>query len=449
MPPKLRLFLSLFLLLLAFPVLAGAQDADARVKAMATTLRMRATPSPAGTVLAELAGGTPLTVLGRTLDNNWLKAQSDGVEGWVASGYVELSIPLDSLPVLTADGQTTAAQPEAVTAPTVSAPPDGVSASGVAFVQRGVVLRLRQAPSLTAPVLTELAGGTPLTVLGHSADGAWLNVRTDAGEGWVSLAYVTWVSAASPSTVGTAVNVRGVRAIAARGRALGSRYGVFAKIGDSITVSEYSADAIGRGLYTLGGYASLQRVIDTFANASFNSFTHVSAAAYGGWTTMLLLDPAYRDTAVCQELVSPLVCELERIKPSIALIQLGTNDMQYINADQFAANLTTIVDTCIERGVVPVLTTIPYREGFGEAVDAFNAAIRATAARYSIPLWDLKAALDNLPNRGLSGDGIHPSFPPAGYIDSANFASPEAMQAGYVVRNLTMLQTLSQVLAGF
>ena len=57
-----------------------------------------------------------------------------------------------------------------------------------------------------------------------------------------------------------------------------------------------------------------------------------------------------------------------------------------------------------------------------------------------------KHALDGLPNRGLSGDGVHPSWPPAGYADSANFANPEALQAGHVARNLKALEVLAHVL---
>lgn len=442
------------LILSVAPMMSTAQETNGQVKRMSTLLRLRETPSPTGAVIAELTGLTPLILVGRTIDNNWLKVQTtDGQSGWVASGYVEPFIRLTDLPIMTADGA--AVTTTTVTTPSESsqtqAPAQTVAAAGGAAVKSGISLRLRQDPSTAAPVLTELAGGTPVEIIGRTADGAWLNVNAAGQTGWVSALYVQSVSTSVgvAGTVGTAVNVRGVRAIYQRGQALGNNYGVFAKIGDSISVSEYSYDALGRGQYNLGGYAGLQRIINTFATPSFNSFTHGSAAAGGGWTTAIVLDPNFRNTAVCQAVVSPLECELDRIKPSIALIQLGTNDMQYLSPDQFAYNLTRIVDICIDRGVVPVLTTIPYRVGFDGSVDTFNAIIRDVAANRAVPLWDLKASLDNLPNRGLSGDGIHPSFPPGGYADSANFANGEALQAGYVTRNLTALQVLERVLGGF
>jgi len=444
-------FLVLWVLCMGVFPLTGvlnAQDSpNARVKSMATLLRMRETPSPLGVVILELVGGTPLTVLGRTLDDNWLNVKTaEGQAGWVASGYIEVLIALDSVAIMTADGGTVSTPatvtPDATAQPQITADP----ASGGVVVKNGITLRLREAANTTAVVITTLDSGTPLEIIGQTADGEWLNVTANGQTGWVSALYVESASAAG-GVISPQVNIQGVSVIYQRGRVLGNQYGVFAKIGDSMSVSEYSLDAIGRDQYSLGSYANLQQVINVFSTSSFNSFTHVSAAAGGGWTTAIVLDPAYRNTALCQNEISPLECELDRIKPSVALIQLGTNDVQYLSPDQFAFNLTRIVDICIDRGVVPVLTTIPYRVGFDGRVDVFNGIIGNLAASRNIPLWGLKASLDNLPNRGIGGDGIHPSFPPGGYADSANFANGEALQSGYTTRNLTALQVLAQVLS--
>jgi uncharacterized protein YraI len=450
----LLIVLSLLLLTVA-PMMSNAQDTNGQVKRMSTLLRLRETPSPTGAVINELIGLTPLILVGRTIDNNWLKVQTtDGQTGWVAAGYVDAFIALTSLPIMTADGSTVTTP--TVTTPTTAtdAPAQTVEAAGGAAVKRGITLRLRQEPSTTAAVLRDLAGGTPLEIIGRTADGIWLNVNATGQIGWVAALYVESVSTSVVGTVTTGntsptVTVRGVSAIYQRGKALGNNYGRFAKVGDSITVSEYSYDALGRGQYNLGAYAGLQRIINTFSTSSFNSFTHVSAAARGGWTTANVLDPASRNTALCQTEITPLECELDRIRPSIALIQFGTNDIVFVSPDQFAFNLNRIIDICIDRGVVPVLTTIPHREGYDGNVDTYSNIIRDVAANREIPLWDLRASLDNLPNRGLSGDGIHPSFPPGGYADSANFANSEALQAGYVTRNLTALQVLERVLGAF
>jgi hypothetical protein len=51
-------------------------------------------------ILTEVAPGTPLEVLGKSADQEWLKVRiPDGDEGWMFLLPVELNVPLDSLPV--------------------------------------------------------------------------------------------------------------------------------------------------------------------------------------------------------------------------------------------------------------------------------------------------------------------------------------------------------------
>ena len=87
---------------------------------------------------------------------------------------------------------------------------------------------------------------------------------------------------------------------------------------------------------------------------------------------------------------------------------------------------------------------LPPRADVNDNVIAYNATIRALANQYGIPLTDLYAALINLPNRGLSGDGIHLSEPPGGVAASVNFTA-DNLQYGATMRNLTALQILDTV----
>lgn len=462
-------FLGLILALMslfALTVVTAQDFNDAKVNDMASTLRLREAPSPLAATIVELKGNTPLKLVGRTADNRWLKVETqEGQTGWVSADFVRVFVPLANVPVLNeglsvpSTGTTTTTTPATPAAPV--ARPEGANAS---VIDMAFTLRLRATPSALGGVITELPGSTPLTAIGKSDNLEWLNVTTANGTtGWVSRRYVTLfvtldelpVTGAAGVSLGvtgttSAANVgtvRGVRDIYLRGQAAGNNRNAFTKVGDSMSVNVESYDAIGRGLAQLGGYASLQRVIEFFTTSGFNSFTHSSVAAGPGWTTTMVLDPAFLNSAVCKELESPLECELDRIKPSVALIQLGTNDLQYLNVDQFGYNMDRIVEIAIGRGVIPVIATIPYREGFGEKVDQFNAVIKEVASRRGVPLWDVKTVFDGLPNRGISADGIHPSLPPAGYADTANFANQEALRSGYTVRNLSALQILERVLA--
>jgi len=448
------------LLIAALPVLA--QQPDAQVNEMASTLRMREYPSPLASIITELKGLTPLKVLGRTADTRWMKVETfEGVAGWVSRDYIKVFIPLQSIPVL--DEQMPGTTPStSTTAPAVEQPAQPPAAgTNARVIDMAYTLRLRTGPSALDTVIAELGGLTPLNAIGKSDNGEWLNVTTlDGRGGWVAVDYVDLFVALSElpvtGTAGVSIgtttipgvsSVRSVRDIYLRGQALGNNRNAFTKVGDSITTNIESYDAIGRGIYNLGAYGNLGVVISHFTSGGFNSFLNQSVASGPGWTTTAALDPRFANPAICKSLVSPIECEYDRNKPAVAIIQLGTNDLQYIGTGEFADNLSRIVDISIEKGVIPVLTTIPYRDGYDAKVDEFNAAIKRLASSRGVPLMDLKTAFDGLGNRGLSGDGIHPSLPAGGYADTANFASGEALQAGYTVRNLLVLQTLERVLA--
>ena len=458
-------------LLLALAVFgAAAQDfTDARVNDMASTLRLREAPSPLAATIAELTGNTPLNVLARTSNSRWIKVQTpDNQVGWVSRDYVRVFVPLSGVPVEDTGVTDSAPETAAPAGPQTAAPvtaPDGATTNG-AVIDMAYTLRLRQSPSAIAAVITELAGNTPLNIIGRSNNSEWLNVTVGDLTGWVSARYVnvyvpvsglpvtgtaglsltTGSSGGSSAGVPSAGAIRGVREIYQRGQQMGNNPNAFTKVGDSISTNLESYDAIGRGIYNLGGFASLQTVIDRFGSGGFNSFLHVSAAAGPGWTTTIALDPAFRNPALCKAEESPLECELGRSKPSVAIIQLGTNDVQYLGAGQFGANLDKIVDIAVARGVIPVLTTIPYRTGYESQTEEFNSVIRSVASRRGVPLMDLKRAFDGLGNGGVSADGIHPSLPPGGYSDTANFGNNEALGSGYTTRNLLVLQTLERLL---
>jgi len=93
---------------------------------------------------------------------------------------------------------------------------------------------------------------------------------------------------------------------------------------------------------------------------------------------------------------------------------------------------------------VPVISTIPQRVGYEVQTSQYNAALRGLATENLVPLWDYAAALDLLQGGGLSADGVHPSVPPIGSVGAARF-TPESLQYGFTVRNLTALQALDAV----
>jgi lysophospholipase L1-like esterase len=132
------------------------------------------------------------------------------------------------------------------------------------------------------------------------------------------------------------------------------------------------------------------------------------------------------------------------VRPAIALIMIGTNDSGSGSPDVFAGNLRQIVQTTIDMGIVPVLSTIPPKNLGDEQnfrVDAYNAVIRQVAAQYDVPLWDYFSNMASAPNRGMHPDGLHPSQSPLG----SGILTAESLNYGYTIRNLNALQVLDAI----
>jgi LysM repeat protein len=369
---------------------------SAEVRVDGGGLRLRATPTLTGQVLGYLDALTRLNVVGRTADSTWLKVVTPtGQGGWVTTSWTDVYVALAKVPIvnveLAAPATAIVASAAAPTAPTNAAPTDAAA--------------------------TTVAGPPPAP----NPNGYNLVSGIDAH----------------------------ARQIFLQGQQMGNRANVFSKVGDSITVSPVFLSPIGNGYYNLRDYAALQPVIDFFAaqpaRGEANSFNNTSIAAKVGWRALAEMIPGTADPTLCQADEGPLACEYRLVKPSVALIMLGTNDVVSTSDDKFEADMRKVLDLTIARGIVPVLSTIPslFRTGLDGRAEQLNVIIVKLAREYDIPLWDYWSALQGLPNSGLGGDGVHPTAAPAGH-SSADF-TPENLQYGMVVRNLGALYALDDV----
>jgi hypothetical protein len=222
------------------------------------------------------------------------------------------------------------------------------------------------------------------------------------------------------------------------GERSGMRRGIFSKVGDSITANGIFLVPFGSGGYTLGEYGYLQAVIEFFSRDTAregNSFVHDSLAARTSWRAEHVLDPS-KARSPCDPGESPLACEFRIVRPAIAVIMLGTNDAMAETGD-YRETMRKIIVFSLNRGIIPILTTIPVLTG--KNVDPYNTAIRDLAVLWDIPLIDLSAALAYLPNHGLGPDGIHLSW-----VEPAVF-EPRYLKHGMTARNLLTLQALDAV----
>ncbi len=246
------------------------------------------------------------------------------------------------------------------------------------------------------------------------------------------------------------------------GVSAGKNPAVFAKVGDSITHGDHFLNAIGCSAEELGNHQNLAPTIQFFRATSFpasytnawcgkaNSFSRETVTADNGWTALEPLTTFPNPVSACPPPDdNPLRCELRLIKPSIALIMLGTNDLEEDDPKKFRKALTLVVQETMVEGVVPVLSTIPPRLDstiMGRRVAPYNQIIQDIADTLQVPLWNYWFALQapSMINQGMDNKGIHPNV--FNGHDPAFFTS-EGLRYGFNQRNFTAVEVLKKLRA--
>ncbi len=478
MPRWINLILVSSLLLLS-SVTIIAQGANAQVIDMANTLNVRSEPSGRGAIVAELAGNTPVNVIARTSTNRWYQLTTvDGATtGWAASDFINLTVARADIPIVSATAATSSSSSSSsTTSTTVTVDVPAGESVGNATVSV-IAANVRASASTRSTILAELSGGTGVSVIGRNSSSTWIRVQLADGQvGWIfasllelgiSRSDIPVVSANATVTVtnedGTTTTTTGdvnvdvpagdapyftlgasAQNIFVTGQELGNRANVFSKIGDSITVAEEMFRPFGFGVYNLGGYSHLQATINFYTDAQArdnNSFNNTSLAAGNGYTSRTILRSESANPALCLPGESPLSCEYRLTRPAVAIIMLGTNDTTMVPIDEFADNMRVIADYSIASGVIPVFSSIPPRLHIPGRAESYNQVILNVAQERGLPFIDYYGAMVTLPDAGMNPDGIHPSAPPLGFEQAADFRGNN-LQYGYVMRNLVVLQAL-------
>jgi lysophospholipase L1-like esterase len=212
---------------------------------------------------------------------------------------------------------------------------------------------------------------------------------------------------------------------------------VFSKIGDSITVGTGFLHCFAGDAVRLDGRAALQATIDHFraGNAGGSTpFDRTSLAATVGWSVQSALRGA----------PSPVSREIDAVSPRFAVVMFGTNDIENDNPSYYGDQMRTLVDLLLDRGVIPLLSTIPPRDDRASSdaeVPTYNTLVRALAQSRGVPLMDLHRRLRPIPGHGLAGDNLHLDSAGAGSCDFR----PDGLTGGNNVRNLLTLEALDRV----
>lgn len=271
--------------------------------------------------------------------------------------------------------------------------------------------------------------------------------------------------------------VHRVDQLVAKGARRGQRSHVFMKVGDSNSWFPTFLQGAGCGPLDLSGHRDLGDTVRWYRRGHLdssmtdlpcgvgNSFTRDSAATKScensAWPLSNLPTPLAGSLCntpppvECEERGTPIGCEARLLKPSLALVMIGTNDAgQSVTPTRFEENLEAIVSSLVSRSIVPVLSTLPPRidtQGTFDRVLAMNARIARVARARHLPLLNLWRALTRreMVEQGLFPDGIHLNVLGGwgiGYWAGQSMAlSAEGVKYGANLRNLLTLQLLDRL----
>ncbi|MDX2163586.1 MAG: SH3 domain-containing protein [bacterium] len=355
----------------------SAQSAEGRVTAWNLNVRSAPEVTP-DNVIGQLQSGAVVSIEGRSLANDWLYIRSadGGLAGWASTNYIQYdAAALATVPVVSADAVPLVGEP-GVPAPT---------------------------PNFTVPEASEtLIMETPL-----------LHNMTSAA----------------------------VYDIFRRGQRAGNNPRVFMKVGDSVTATQPFLVGFGEGTYNLGPYADLQPTIDFFnvspGRSISSSFTRTSLSAVNGFVSGAVFDGTW-SPEYCGQLV-PLDCEYDIMRPAVAIVLFGGQDVRLFDAAFFQQNMRRIADSLRDLGVIPVFTTFPMHESYRpEQTILYNTIVITTADDFDIPVINLYRALQDLPDGGAKYDDVVHLTQGETYYQ---FTGEEALY-GVTLRNLLTLQAL-------
>jgi len=227
-----------------------------------------------------------------------------------------------------------------------------------------------------------------------------------------------------------------MREVYQRGVEMGNDPTHFSVIGDCQNVSSYFLSIFDSpDDFSLGDeHAYLQPTIDYYEG----SFSRKSLAVKGGFNVAAILSPLRADPKSCNKNESPLDCELRVWKPSIVFVSMETWWSEKPE-EEYDKYMRRVIERILETGAVPIIAT---KADNLEGDHGINTTIAQIAYDYDIPLWNFWAAVQPLPNHGLSSDNFHLTF-------ARNFFDdPVRMKSAWPWRNLTALQTLDVVRRG-
>jgi hypothetical protein len=329
---------------------------------------------------------------------------------------------------------------------------------------------VHEGPNITYIETDVLNAGIPVEVVERNSLGNWVRVqRSDNGiivmDGWILSAFlnsnrdlqygdlpISDLADAAPENVPSQTLAQlysqplipsispAMREVYAHGQELGNYPHVITKVGDSLSASDQYINIFEAEGYNLGAYSYLEETLLFYRDETDRE----SIAAQIGMSTYVVFDPFWATDEGCEANESPLACEYRLRKPSVAFILFGPNDVRSMTETEYHEQMRLIVEETIGDGIIPVLFTFsahPDDSLYWQSMN-FNLELMDLAAEYEIPLINLWAAAQALPDYGLDDDHIHLTH--SGF-DVLKYDTGHESFYGTSLQNLLVLRTLYEL----
>ena len=144
---------------------------------------------------------------------------------------------------------------------------------------------------------------------------------------------------------------------------------------------------------------------------------------------------------------------LDEYKPQVVVLMIGTNDASAgRDKKAYLADVSAMLDSALEKGVVPVLTTIPPHPAKRDLATAYNDGLRALAKDKSLPLVDFEKEIlarrkDDWNGTLLAKDDVHPTVGVDQVTAASKPTDDNLSKSGYLLRCVLTVRTLGEVKA--
>jgi uncharacterized protein YkwD/uncharacterized protein YraI len=149
-------------------------------------VELRDAPLDEAAAVGTIPSVATVTLTGEAQDG-FLRVAYDGQEGWADAAYLEVADTSSGAVAQQAQAAEAPAQAENLEAAPAPAPNPDSPVGAEAIATNNVNLRAQ--PSATAPILSVVPAGSPVTLTGSQANG-YLNVRTAGQAGWIDSRYL-------------------------------------------------------------------------------------------------------------------------------------------------------------------------------------------------------------------------------------------------------------------